>query len=868
MRRALPALATTAAAAAAGLLGAGAFVLPAWADDPTGSAATTATTGTSGTSADTVDDSAPTALLTGTLRVLADVDHVKTGTLDAARRQAAASLGGAMGPAAGPGRRLDPVAPYLQVGGVWVPLRAGSVADVAPGSAVTVRVEVPAPVVRAVQDGQRLDAVPDGRASATTAISAQALDAATDTPAAASSPLAGASAVAAAAAATPVAAQVVAATTPATSSVTSSQTVTVVAVSMLGGSDSYYSDSTVDSLLSSVNDYWGEQTGGAVGFRRDGAVTRYSSSLGCSDPNALWSEAAQRSGFSQGAGKHLLLLLPPQAYSSGCSYGLGSVGSSPGAGGVTYVTDASWPAIAHELGHNMSLLHANRLQCGSAVDEAVGTTASYKSCSVQEYGDRTDVMSSAAARSDGTPIQATGSASAFELARMGLLSSGGRATVTSAGTTSWTIQPLSSLSGLRSVLVTDPRSGDVYDLEVRANAGRDTFGWGGSTRVTYGLRVLKANDDGGSLLLDPTPTTGTDSNAVVAPGTTFTSAAGGVAVRTTANADGSVTAQVSVAPAGQDHWQPPTASVTARLQGEDRYGTAAAVSGALVKTPVSGQRVFVASGSAFPDALAAGAAAGRAGSPTPVLLVPATGALPDAVATELRRLAPARITVVGGAKAVDDGVLGQLGTYGATVDRVQGDDRYATSAAVATATAKDTGSTGGTGGAVFLATGLDFPDALSGASAAAQLGGSLLLTDPGSLSGPTLGALDALKPTRVYVLGGGISGTVVSQVASAVPGAAVKRLAGADRYETAALVADTSSPQGAGRVVLATGAAFPDALTGGPLAASLHAPLLLVQPTCAPGPVVDEVKKLGATTATVLGGPQSLSDGAASLDRC
>lgn len=862
MRRALPALATTATAAAAGLLGAGALVLPAWADDL---GVTSAAGPAAPPAAETVDDDAPTALLSGTLRVLADVDHVSAGSLETARRQAAASLGGAMGPASGPDRRLDPVAPYLQVGGVWVPLRASAVADVAPGSAVTVRVQVPEPVVQAVEGGERLDAVPDGRASATTAISERTLDAAADTSAASSSPLAGASAVAAAAAATPVAAQVVTATKPAATGVTSSQPVTVVAVSMLGGSDSYYSDSTVDSLLSSASDYWGEQTGGAVGFRRDGAVTRYSSSMGCSDPNALWSEAAQRAGFTQGAGKHLLLLLPPQAYASGCSYGLGSVGASPGAGGVTYVTDASWPAIAHELGHNMSLLHANRLQCGSAVDEAVGTSASYRSCSVQEYGDRTDVMSSAAARSDGTPVQATGSASAFELARMGLLGSGGRATVTSTGTTSWTVQPLSSLSGLRSVLVTDPRSGDVYDLEVRANSGRDTFGWGGSTRVTYGLRVLKANDDGGSLLLDPTPTTGTDSNVAVAPGSTFTSAAGGVAVRTTSNADGSVTAQVSVAAAGQEHWQAPATSVTARLQGDDRYGTAAAVSGALVKAPASGQRVFVASGSTFPDALAAGAAAGRAGSPTPVVLVPASGALPDAVAAELRRLSASRITVAGGAKAVDDGVLGQLRAYAGTVDRVQGDDRYGTSAALATAVARDSGSGGGP---VFLATGRDFPDALSGAAAAGQLGGSLLLTDPGALSGPTLSALTALRPNRVYVLGGGISDAVVSQVTSAAPGAAVKRLAGADRYETSALVADTAAAQGAGSVVLATGADFPDALTGGPLAVSLRAPLLLVQPTCAPGPVVDEVKKLGATTSTVLGGTRSVSDAAAALNRC
>ncbi|PWJ53019.1 Putative cell wall binding repeat 2 [Quadrisphaera granulorum] len=862
MRCPVPGLANAAVAAVAGLLGAGVFVVPAWAAEipTTGDAA--------GASAATkIDPDAPTALLTGTLRVLADVDHTRAGSLEAARRAAAVSLAGSLGPASGPARSLDPVSSYLQVGGVWVPLRSAAVGDVAPGSAVTVRVEVPEPVVQAVEDGERVDATPDSRSAATTTIPEGTLDAAADAPAPASSALARASAVSAATTAEPVAAQVVTATAPAAAVVTSSQSVTVVAVSMLGGSDSYYADSTVDSLLASVSDYWGEQTGGAVGFRRDGAVTRYASSLSCSDPNALWSEAAQRSGFIQGAGRHLLLLLPPQAYAAGCSYGLGSVGASPGAGGVTYVSDASWPAIAHELGHNMSLLHADRLQCGSAVDEAVGRTGGYRSCTVLDYGDRTDVMSSAAARSDGTPIQATGSASAFALARLGLLASGGRTTVTGAGTSTWTIQPLSSLSGLRSVVVTDPRSDDVYDLEVRANSGRDTFGWGGSTRVTYGLRVLKANDDGGSLLLDPTPTSGTDTNVVVAPGTTFTSAAGGVAVRTTNNPDGSVTAQVSVAPAGKDHWAPSAVATTVagRLQGDDRYGTATAVSGALVKTPTSGQRVFVASGSTFPDALAAGAAAGLASSPTPVVLVPASGALPASVTAELRRVAPSRITVVGGSKAVDDGVVDQLRAFSGTVERVQGDDRYATSATVARNAAADAG---GSTGPVFLATGLDFPDALSGAAAAAQMGGSLLLTDPQNLSAPAQSALAAMQPSRVYVLGGQVSAGVLSQVSAAVPGAAVQRLAGDDRYGTAVEVSKVSHAQGAGTVVLATGADFPDALAGGPLAASLRAPLLLVQPSCAPGAVVDQVAGLKATTTTALGGTRSLSDAAASLTRC
>ncbi len=109
---------------------------------------------------------------------------------------------------------------------------------------------------------------------------------------------------------------------------------------------------------------------------------------------------------------------------------------------------------------------------------------------------------------------------------------------------------------------------------------------------------------------------------------------------------------------------------------------------------------------------------------------------------------------------------------------------------------------------------------------------------------------------------------MLAQVRAAAPGAAVTRVAGEDRYATAVLVAGVAHASGSDQVVLATGENFPDALAGGPLAAASGAPLLLVRQGCAPGAVVDEVKTLGATTATVLGGTASLSDAAAGLSRC
>ena len=83
-----------------------------------------------------------------------------------------------------------------------------------------------------------------------------------------------------------------------------------------------------------------------------------------------------------------------------------------------------------------------------------------------------------------------------------------------------------------------------------------------------------------------------------------------------------------------------------RLAGNDRYGTAAAISAATFKPGVP--VVYLATGLNFPDALAGAAAAGATGGP---LLLVTTTTLPPATAAELARLKPARIVLLG-SKAV------------------------------------------------------------------------------------------------------------------------------------------------------------------------------------------------------------------------
>ena len=90
-----------------------------------------------------------------------------------------------------------------------------------------------------------------------------------------------------------------------------------------------------------------------------------------------------------------------------------------------------------------------------------------------------------------------------------------------------------------------------------------------------------------------------------------------------------------------------SSSGATRYSGPDRYATSAAV--VRKAFPSAAPTVFITTGADFPDALSAGAAA--ASMAAPLLLVSPT-AIPAAVATELQRLAPSQIYVVGGTSVV------------------------------------------------------------------------------------------------------------------------------------------------------------------------------------------------------------------------
>ncbi|GAA2230955.1 hypothetical protein GCM10009851_14700 [Herbiconiux moechotypicola] len=293
--------------------------------------------------------------------------------------------------------------------------------------------------------------------------------------------------------------------------------------------------------------------------------------------------------------------------------------------------------------------------------------------------------------------------------------------------------------------------------------------------------------------------------------------------------------------------------VFARIADGDRYSTSAAVSkSAFPDSGAGAKTVWIASGENFPDALSAGPAAAKQEAP---LLLTASGSLPDVVKAELQRLHPSKIVLVGGTTSVSDVVRTQLENIAPT-QRLSGVDRYAASRAIADY-AFGLGAT-----RAYVATGADFPDAISAGAAAAATKSPLILVNgkESSLDEVTRQSLAALKVSNVTVVGGPTSVSPGLEL-SLSRSWKVQRVSGTDRY-AASFAANARLYDSASTVFLAAGAGFPDALAGAALAARHKAPLFLVPSSCIPRAVLERVREVRATRVTVIGGANSVSDAA------
>ncbi|MDO8338004.1 MAG: cell wall-binding repeat-containing protein [Microcella sp.] len=294
-----------------------------------------------------------------------------------------------------------------------------------------------------------------------------------------------------------------------------------------------------------------------------------------------------------------------------------------------------------------------------------------------------------------------------------------------------------------------------------------------------------------------------------------------------------------------------------RIAGSDRYDTAARISKDAF--PSGSSTVLIANGLSFPDALSAGPAAGLLDAP---LLLTDAKALPAATKTELARLAPTRIIVVGGASMVSSAVVTELAKT-ARVERWAGKDRYETSRVIAQKAFR-------TGAEIaYIATGSSFPDALSAGAAGVGVGAPVILvkgTDA-AVDAATATALTGLGVSEARIAGG--PSVVSSGIENSLKTVAdtVRRLAGKDRYGTS-LAINADAVGTAPTVYLASGTNFPDALAGSVLAGLRGAPMYIAPVGCVAPGVNDDIVRVQAERLVLFGGTSVLNANAARLVTC
>lgn len=258
------------------------------------------------------------------------------------------------------------------------------------------------------------------------------------------------------------------------------------------------------------------------------------------------------------------------------------------------------------------------------------------------------------------------------------------------------------------------------------------------------------------------------------------------------------------------------------VAGATRYETA--IEASKRAYPHGATTVILATGTNWPDALGGAALAGVVHGP---LLLTAPTALPTDVLAEIERLGATDAYILGGLGAVSQVVENELAAHlTGSVTRLAGATRYETAGKVADEVISLMGES--FAGDAFIATGANFPDALGASPIAAAGRAPILLAPPNGT--PYL-------PDEVdyaIILGGtGAVTSVTEGAVEALLGATnVDRVGGSDRYETAAKVADFGVDIGMQweGVGLATGVAFPDALSGGAMLGSFESVILLTRP--------------------------------------
>jgi len=252
----------------------------------------------------------------------------------------------------------------------------------------------------------------------------------------------------------------------------------------------------------------------------------------------------------------------------------------------------------------------------------------------------------------------------------------------------------------------------------------------------------------------------------------------------------------------------------------------------------------------FADSLAAGGVQGALNAP---LLLTATDALDERVSAELDRLGVRRVAIMGGTAAISPAVADALRAKGYGVDRVAGSDRIGT--ALAAAQAYHPGARSALLVRGFGQGSRAFADTLSAGALAASSDQPVLFSATAGLTPAVRDYIASHGIDRVTLIGGEAALAPAVEEAVKATGAETERLAGTDRFGTAAQVAGATGAEEATHVVVIDGM-DPDAWADGFPAAARRSPVLLANGDDLPPP----------TAGTLMGGGPAIICGTTLTD--
>lgn len=254
-----------------------------------------------------------------------------------------------------------------------------------------------------------------------------------------------------------------------------------------------------------------------------------------------------------------------------------------------------------------------------------------------------------------------------------------------------------------------------------------------------------------------------------------------------------------------------------RSFGSNRYQTAISIS---QNGWTNSDYVIIANGEDFPDALSASPLAAYYNAP---ILLTAKDSISDETLNELKRLKVKKVLIIGGPGVVSNSIKSSIEnlkydeqTKTITCDRIYGDNRFATSVAVAKQLPNS--------GEIAVLSGENFPDALSMAPFAAKNKIPIVLVSKSEVSPSLKDYINENNINKTYIIGGpGVINDIITKSFNNP-----ERIYGQNRYETNTKVIQRFSDIiNISKTFVASGDNFPDGLAGSALAAKSSSPIVL-----------------------------------------